>query len=337
MEVTIWSGLVGLMLAGAGVLLVWPRGGLWARWRRLRQAHRRARVEDVLKHLHACEWRGGLATPESLAGALRLSARAASRLIADMRAQGWLTTTDGLRLTPQGVQLALPVIRAHRLWERYLADEARMPLTAIHAEAERREHDHSAEALSALDAALGHPVSDPHGDPIPTAEGLVARAATQPLNDWPLNVPARIVHLEDEPAIIFNQIVAEGLRPGQVVRVIEAGARRVVLTDGERTHTLAPSVAANVFVAPDGAGEPLRPPRNLTALRVGQQATVDRLDDSLQGFTRRRLLDLGLTPGTIVAAQMRSLMGDPTAYRVRGALIALRREQAEKVLISTLE
>jgi DtxR family Mn-dependent transcriptional regulator len=252
-----------------------------------------------------------------------------------MEAQGWLTSTaSGLRLTPEGVQHALTIIRAHRLWERYLADEAHMPLTAIHAEAERHEHDLPAKKMQALEAALGYPATDPHGDPIPTADGELARALTQPLTGWPLNTPARIAHIEDEPPAIFGQIVAEGLRPGKVVRVIEANAQGLVISDHQRILTLAPSVAANIFVVPDGVDEVMTGAQNLTILRPGQHATVSQLDDSLQGFTRRRLLDLGLTPGTAISAEMRSLFGDPMAYRVRGTLIALRREQAEHVLIT---
>ncbi len=227
------------------------------------------------------------------------------------------------------------VIRAHRLWERYLADEARMALTDVHAEAERREHAHSTEALQALADAMGHPVTDPHGDPIPTAQGQLARPVVQPVTAWPLHLPARIVHLEDEPQAVFAQIAAEGLRPGQVVRVLEANARRMILSDGERTHTLAPVVAANIFVCPEVRQVETPSARRLTALRRGQRAIVRELDESLQGFTRRRLLDLGLTPGTPITAELPSPFGDPVAYRVRGTLIALRRDQAESILITT--
>jgi DtxR family Mn-dependent transcriptional regulator len=101
-------------------------------------------------------------------------------------------------------------------------------------------------------------------------------------------------------------------------------------------HTLAPIVAANVFVVPDGVEAQVRGTKTLTVLRAGQQATVFRLDDSLQGFTRRRLLDLGLIPGTTITAEMRSLFGDPVAYRVRGTLIALRRDQAEKIIVTNI-
>ncbi len=314
-----------------------PQIGILAMWRRRRQSLRRALAEDALKHLHACEWRGHTASLDSLAGALRLSPSAVVALAGRMEAEGWLrSSADGLRLTPEGEQVALAVIRAHRLWERYLADEARMPLADIHSEAERREHDRPPEAVQALEAALGYPATDPHGDPIPTAEGQLAATSTQPLTDWPLNTPARIAHVEDEPPIIFSQIVAEGLCPGLVVRVIETNAQRLILSDGERVHILAPIVAANVFVTSDGPEAKMVAAKTLAALRSGQQASVRQLDNSLQGFTRRRLLDLGLTPGTTITAEIRSLFGDPTAYRVRGTLIALRHEQAEKVIIDNI-
>jgi DtxR family Mn-dependent transcriptional regulator len=327
-----------LLLAGAALLIgsvrLWPRLGLLALWRRHGETRQRALAEDALKHLHASAWRQRTATLQSLAGALHLSLRAALPLIRQMETQGWVSArAAGLSLTPEGERLAIEIIRAHRLWERYLADEARMPLADIHAEAERREHNRASGAVQALDAALGYPATDPHGDPIPTAEGQLADAPTRPLTDWPINTPARLAHLEDEPPIIYSQIVAEGLRLGMVVRVIEANAQRLVLSDGERVHTLAPIVAANVFVIPDGVEAQASETKTLIALRPGQRARVRALAESLQGLTRRRLLDLGLTPGVSISVELPSMFNDPVAYRVRGTLVALRREQAEQVLI----
>lgn len=327
--------LVVLIALGAAVL--WPRFGLLALWRRYRVNRRRILVEDALKHLHACAWRGQAATLQSLAGALGLRLARVIRLVGDLEAQGLLRAAeDGLHLTPDGEQIAVAVVRAHRLWERYLADEARMPLTDIHHEAERREHSRNVEALGALDAAMGYPATDPHGDPIPTALGRIERVESRPLTDWPLETPARIVHLEDEPPALFAQIAAEGLRPGQTLRVIESSPQRLTLSDGRKTFALAPLVAANIFVAPKPADGALAE-RRLTALKQGEQALVRALDDGLQGFTRRRLLDLGLTPGVLVRAELPSMFRDPVAYRVRGTLIALRRDQAEQILISEPE
>jgi DtxR family Mn-dependent transcriptional regulator len=326
---------LGLMLVAA--LLFWPRAGLLALWRRRAEKRRRVLAEDALKHLHNSEWRGRTTRLDSLAGALRLAPAEAMALARRMETAGWLRCSeDSLRLTPEGEQLALSVIRAHRLWERYLADEARMPLAEVHAEAERREHQRSPQIVQALDAALGHPATDPHGDPIPTALGRIERVESRPLTDWPLDTPARIIHLEDEPAALFAQIAAEGLRPGQTLRVLESTPHRLTLSDGHKTFALAPLVAANIFVAPKPTdGAPAE--RRLTALKQGEQALVRALDDGLRGFTRRRLLDLGLTPGALVRAELPSMFGDPVAYRVRGTLIALRRDQAEQILISEPE
>lgn len=305
----------------------------WRWWRRYQALRQRAQIEDALKHAHACEWRGGHATLESLCGALHLSANDAVRLLTQMEKEGLLrTSTDGLRLTPEGERMALAIIRAHRLLERYLADEARMPLANVHTEAERREHDLTPAAVDAMEAALGYPTIDPHGDPIPSASGELPQREWQPLTAWPIGTLARIVHLEDEPAALFAQIAAMGLHPGQIVQVIESDTQRLVLSDGNLTHTLAPIVAANIFVVAADK-EALIHVKRLSTLKPGQQAVVHALVDSLQGFTRRRLLDLGMTPGAVVTAEMPSMFRDPVAYRVRGTLVALRREQADQVLI----
>jgi DtxR family Mn-dependent transcriptional regulator len=188
--------------------------------------------------------------------------------------------------------------------------------------------------VDALDASLGHPLTDPHGDPIPEAGERLAPPASQPLTQWPLGLAARVVHLEDEPPALLAQLVAVGLAPGRLVRVLERDAQRLILSDGAATHTLAPIVAANVFVVADGTSADPAAARRLSALRPGQPARVLGLDPALQGFTRRRLLDLGLTPGAEITAELPSLFGDPVAYRVRGALVALRREQARHVLLA---
>jgi len=308
--------------------------GVFSWWRTVRETRRRVVGEDALKHLHACERQGRPATTYSLAGVLRRSSKDVIRLCQRMEAQGWVRSVKGqLRLTAEGERLALQVIRAHRLWERYLADEARVPMARLHAIADRREHHRDADAIQAMDAAMGHPRTDPHGDPIPTPTGTLPAPVSQRLTDWPVGRPATIIHLEDEPPAIFSQIAAEGLRPGQQVRILESDEQRLVFTDETETYVLAPVIAGNIFVI---AAEPLVAEPEvtpLTRLQLGQRATVFKLDDMLQGYTRRRLLDLGLTPGAAVIAEYQSFLGDPMAYRVRGSLIALRRDQAAHVLI----
>jgi DtxR family Mn-dependent transcriptional regulator len=86
-------------------------------------------------------------------------------------------------------------------------------------------------------------------------------------------------------------------------------------------------------VAEDDAEEGLE---RLDVLRPGEAGVVVRMGAQVQGAQRRRLLDLGVVPGTVIRAELTSLSGDPSAYRIRGAVIALRRAQAADILIRRL-
>lgn len=330
---------LSLVFAFALAAIFHPQLGLLRRLRARSLKGQREQVEDALKYLLEQERKGRYASPEALAGAMSLSGTETLQLITRMEIQGLLTSRNGgLHLTPEGERWALQVVRAHRLWERYLADEARLPLEKIHAEAERREHGMTPEKLDEMAAALGYPTSDPHGDPIPDSSGAYSPSSGTPLTAWSGDQPGRIVHLEDEPPLAYAQILAEGLRLGQTVRVLEKTPERVLLSDGETEFRLAPAVAANVFVNPLpeslAAQSGVMP---LSDLPDGVKAEVVALDESCQGFTRRRLLDLGITPGAQLEAEMRNFFGDPRAYRVRGTLIALRREQAAQIWVKELQ
>jgi DtxR family Mn-dependent transcriptional regulator len=300
---------------------------------RRESSRRRERTEDALKHLFDQEYRGRRGSFASLGGALRLDDRRLMQLLARMQQQG-LVIAHGqeFHLTPEGERVARQVVRAHRLLERYFADEARLPLRQIHAAAERGEHALTPAQVDALAASLGHPRQDPHGDPIPGRDGEIAPAGDTPLTAWPLEQFGRITHLEDEPPLAYAQILAEGLRIGQVIKLVESGPQRVVLTDGENEYRLAPAVASNVFVspAPAWAASGLV---TLADLDEGQTGEVVALDESCQGFSRRRLMDLGFTPGARLQPSLSTFAKDPRAYRVRGTLVALRADQARQVLV----
>ncbi|GAB4460472.1 MAG: hypothetical protein Kow0070_16730 [Anaerolineales bacterium] len=312
-----------------------PRVGFIALYQNWRSARQRELLEDALKHLLDREQQGRHASPESLAGTLNLPRAKITRLISDMEAQGLLETRGAqLHLTAEGERWAMHVVRAHRLWERYLVDEARMPLDKIHDAAQKREHSFTQAQLDELDAALGHPTRDPHGDPIPTRDGKMPSVERMPVTAWQAEGPLRIVHIEDEPAIAYEQILAAGLRLGQVIRMIEKTPQRVVLSDGETEYRLAPTVAANIEVEPLAESEIAQANAiPLAELPDSQRGEIVQLDDAVQGFTRRRFLDLGLTPGALVYPELGNFFGDPRAYRVRGTLIALRKDQASQIWV----
>ncbi len=331
---------IAALIAGLGLLVFWPRRGFFHRWQRARQATEHVLTEDALKHVHAWEMRGQVATTESVAGALQITRDKAALLLADMSGANLLISDQGgVRLTPQGREAALHIIRAHRLWERYLADETGYTPAEWHEQAERHEHALRPDEVESLSAMLGNPINDPHGDPIPDAAGEFIAPEALPLPTAPVDQPVRIVHIEDEPETIFAQLVAEGLYPGQILRLTEATPQRVRFWSDGNEHVLAPLLAANIAVAPalteakrlEAAQSATETLANLT---IGQNGKVTSISPRCRGAERRRLMDLGILPGTVISAEMISPSGDPTAYIVRGATIALRKEQARLIHIT---
>lgn len=326
-----------IALTAIAVLLVWlaPRVGVRARWNRWLALRHRIRVEDALKHMLAVEHRSGRATGESVAGSLGLRSATAAALVASMEREGLVRSRAGaLSLTRSGREYALQVVRAHRLWERYLGDETDVPLLAIHEAADRVEHHLTADQADALDAQLGYPPTDPHGDPIPTSAGQIGPFPGVPLTDWADQEEAEVTHLEDEPADLFETVVGEGLAPGSRLRITERG-RGIVHLDVDGRRVSLPSVAAaNVHVSPvRGLPEPSSDVIPLARLERDQLAEVIGIDDQIRGLARRRLLDLGLTPGARVRPELEPLFGRPRAFRIRHTLVALREEQAAGIRV----
>ncbi len=329
------SLIVAAVIALIGLWLIHPRGIL-ARWQQGRRKTERTRSEDALKHLFDCETTGQKASVQSIAGVLQASMEDIAELLPRME-QGGLLQIQGqdFQLTARGRASALHIIRAHRLWERYLADETGVAETEWHERAEWREHTLSRDQAEELSARLGHPTHDPHGDPIPTPTGEMASHGGQSLAEMPADASVRIVHLEDEPANLYAQLVALGLHPGMELRLLEKTSERLRFWAGGSEHVLAPIVAANVSVVPLTREVPVTEDAGvrLGDLDPGESGEVVNLSLACRGLERRRMMDLGLLPGTMVSAELRSPSLDPTAYRIRGAVIALRRDQANLVHI----
>jgi DtxR family Mn-dependent transcriptional regulator len=142
-------------------------------------------------------------------------------------------------------------------------------------------------------------------------------------------VPAEIAHLEDEPPDVFHEITTTGLKLGLTIEILDRTDHEIVVWDGVREYLIPARAAGNVFVR--SARRPRVPTARLSDLLPGESATVTDLE--CEGFGRRRLLDLGVTPGTRVDCLFAGLAPEPMAYRIRGAVIALRREQAAEILV----
>ena len=331
--------LLALMVAGlfaaAAAALFWPERGLYWRWEHVLRASDRVLSEDALKYLFNCEDRQLTGTLHGVTGALGISDDRAAILLGRLQQLELIESSAGeYRLTAEGRVQALQIIRIHRLLEHHFSEDTGMDAAAWHREADRLEHQTSAEETEAMAARLGHPRFDPHGDPIPTASGELRSVAAVPLSDLSAGDEGLVSHIEDEPAAVYKELLAADLHLGMQVRVLETRPELVRFRVDGVEHTLSRVVADNLSISELPEGESLQPLfETLAALEPGESADVIGISAACRGAERRRLMDLGLLPGTEVRAELQGPGGDPTGYRIRGAIIALRRLQAERIQI----
>ncbi len=326
---------------GVGVLVIsfiffWPLSGVIPRWRSMRRVNTRVLQEHALKHIQKMTLRGKQPTMGSIAGSMEVDRNQAVKTLTELEERG-LIESDGevFRLSAEGEKIALNIIRAHRLWERYLAEKTGYEEAEWHPQADEAEHTLTAEQLDELARTLGNPTFDPHGDPIPTKEGELQELTSQPLTSLEVNQVGRIAHYSDEPEAVVAQIIAEGLATGMLVRVTESDSKRVRFLVGDEEHVLAPIVASSIDVIPiiDEVKEEEISGQPLNALQPGQKGKVVKLSPRIRGAERRRMMDLGILPGTVIVPEFVSPGGDPTAYRIRDALIAIRGDQAQWIRV----
>lgn len=331
--------ITGTIIIGILIYVFWPAKGFLAIWKRSAQSSKREEIEDALKHLYDCEYNSNRCSLDSLAGNLSLPLETAAEIVKKLQGMELVVLdNDQLKLTDEGRSYALKIIRTHRLWERYLADETSVKETEWHTSAEEMEHILSEQEVEQLAADIGNPLIDPHGDPIPTANGKMPERKGIALSELPEGQFARILHLEDEPPAIYAQIIAEGLHVGQQIRLIKKSNARIVFeADGEE-KVLAPIIASSITVYHLLDHENvIKSFHKLSDLKVGQSGVVYGISRAIRGTQRRRLLDLGMVPGTNVTAEIQSLGGDPTGYRIRGATIAIRKNHANHIFIREVE
>ena len=339
MQHPVFALAIGLLATLALVWTFWPRTGLLALLGRVRNSSRRVLLEDTLKYLFDCEYKGIPAPLNSVAGNLNTSADRVAKLMAQLRDMG-LVRFDGtdIKLTDTGRSYALRMVRVHRIWERFLADETGVAPMDWHYEADAREHHITEEQADEMAARMGNPAFDPHGDPIPTKEGKIPPFSGQTLGGLAEGEVAQIVHIEDEPHYIYEQLSAQGLYPGMQVYMLEVRKDKIVFAANGNECTLTPLFASAITVKHLPKALPIRKGYSkLSQLRPGEHATVVGISSYCRGLQRRRLMDFGIVPGNTIAAELQSASGDPTGYRVLGTTIAIRKDQSDLIYIDNIK
>ena len=180
-------------------------------------------VEDYLKAIYQLSPEGRPASTSEIAQLLALSPPSVTGMVKRLSEHGLLDHIPyrGVQLTGEGRRAALRMIRRHRLLEAYLVEFLGYSWDAVHDEAERLEHAVSDTMVERMATALGNPEVDPHGDPIPAADGSIHEPTCIPLSELPVGATAELHRVAESQPDRLRYIASLGLRPGVKLTVVE--------------------------------------------------------------------------------------------------------------------
>ena len=211
-------------------------------------------TEDYIKNVYKLQQVGAPVTTSALAASLRLADASVTAMLKKLAGKGLVRYRRyrGVELSAAGSRMALKTLRRHRLWEMYLAKFFGFSWDTIHDEAERLEHATSEALERCLDAALGFPRVDPHGDLIPDAKGEIASTPAMPLTGCAPGQTVRVSRVRDDDPALLQHAARIGLGLGQRFAVIERRSfdGSMTVRVGTRKQFISREVAGAVFVEP---------------------------------------------------------------------------------------
>lgn len=214
-------------------------------------------IQDYLKKIYELTTTEERATTTQLAEALEISAASVTNMLQKLSKTDppYVTYTKhhGVALTKAGEQAALKIIRRHRLIEHYLVKALGYTWDEVHEEAEILEHAMSPLLEKRIDAALGYPKFDPHGDPIPDAELHLPIIAEIPLTELTVGHSAQILRVPNEDPQILRDIALWGLRPGSNFKLISRTpydqTMRIKVEAVDQDVVVGPNLGKKIFVS----------------------------------------------------------------------------------------
>jgi DtxR family Mn-dependent transcriptional regulator len=217
-------------------------------------------VEDYLKAILMRQHGGGVAmvSTGAIARDLGVAPGTVTAMMKTLAGSGLASYERyaGVRLTAAGERLALHVLRRHRLIELFLVRIMKMDWSEVHEEAEILEHAFTDRLIERIDALLGHPDVDPHGDPIPSAEGEVLQRDLVALVESPAGSVLEVARLTDQSPDFLRMMEREGMTPGCRMEVKDrspAADKVIVRLVGGRQVSLGWRAAEKILVNVGGA------------------------------------------------------------------------------------
>jgi len=180
-------------------------------------------IEDYLKNIYTIKLAVGKVSTSLLAEKLGVSAAAVSDMVSKLSRTGYIKNTPykGFELTKKGQDIAINLIRKHRIWEVFLLKHLKYPWEQVHTEAENLEHASSDELILKLEDFLEFPKYDPHGDPIPDRNGKFIHDELKPLSNIDIGESVTIKRVPDENSEVLLYLTKMGLKLNDKVKVVE--------------------------------------------------------------------------------------------------------------------
>ncbi len=211
--------------------------------------------ENYIKAIYHLQGDGPVTTNE-LAAELRTRPASVTDMMKKLRTKKLVNyqAYRGFTLTAEGKKLALIIIRRHRLWEFFLAEKLKFSWDEVHAVAEDLEHVSSKKLINKLDEFLGFPRFDPHGDPIPDANGKIETSIQVPLQELPLNITGTVCYVSDQSSEMLELLGHKKIRIGtqlEVKKKFSYDQSLEVKIRQQSPTTISGELAKNIFVKYD--------------------------------------------------------------------------------------
>jgi DtxR family Mn-dependent transcriptional regulator len=209
--------------------------------------------ENYIKAIFHLQRQDGIVSTNELANELKTKPASVTDMMKKLKAKKLLhyQPYQGFRLSSEGSKVALVIIRRHRLWEYFLAEKLKFSWDEVHEVAEDLEHVSNKKLIDKLDEFLGFPRVDPHGDPIPDANGRIEISKKICLTELPLNMTAVVSNVSDQSSEILELLEHKKIAIGtrlEIKKRFEFDQSMEVKIGRQPAFTISKQLAENIFV-----------------------------------------------------------------------------------------